>query len=74
MKRMTRRGDRVVLNSTKIQKRYNQSYQAQKKLFKFCKYHNSKIKNLNVPIHINGNNSPLRNSEIIYEKIYNNII
>ena len=74
MKRMTIRGDRIILNSTKIKKRYNQSYQAQKKLFKFCKYYNSKIKNLNVPIYINGNDSPLRNSEIIYEKIYNNII
>ena len=74
MKRMSRRGDRVILTSPKIKKRYSQSYQAQKKLFKFCKFNNSKIKNLDVPIYINGNNSPLINSEIIYEKIYYNTI
>ena len=74
MKRMTTRGDKIILDDIKIKKRYTQSYQAQKKLYKFCKTNNSKIKNLNSPIYINGNNSPLKNAEIIYEKIYQNII
>ena len=64
----------IEKNDIKIKKRYTQSYQAQKKLYKFCKTNNSKIKNLNSPIYINGNNSPLKNAEIIYEKIYQNII